>query len=525
MTIRKLLAVLFVVFLSGVIFLSGCAKQEEKVEKAGAPEPLSDPLMIDTGYISGTLIGDIDNPIRAYRGIPYAAPPVGDLRWKPPQPAASWDEIRPCTEFSKSPPQEEIPGFPESPPQSEDCLYLNVMTPAKTVGEALPVMVWLHGGGYSSGSGNDLLSNLHRLPQQGVVVVTVTMRLNSIGLLAHPLLTAESPHHSSGNYMFLDMIAALKWVKRNISVFGGDPDNVTIFGESGGGSKVSTLMASPLAKGLFHRAICESGTSIGGFLNGKALEETEGLGVKLFAKLGVDGSDDPLKAARALPFEKILEAREAMMKELQGDRRSIGLDDSAIDGWFLPKSPTELFKSGEYNAVPLITIANLGEIIGPGGFLLPQLIPAYVEMMEYQNRIGVKGYAAIFDQVPSKWRAEGAVSTHAMEVLYVFGDYDNRTGWWPFMHSLAKESGAKDPNDPGLTEADRKVSEAMMKMWSQFARTGDPNVEGINQWPAYHKEDDQYMYFADPLEIRTGFSKIKPATPPPKPKTINDDQS
>jgi para-nitrobenzyl esterase len=521
MSIRKLLAALFIIFLSGAIILSGCAKQEEEVEKVAAPEPLSDPLKIDTGYISGTLIGDIDKPIRAYRGIPYAAPPVGDLRWKPPQPVASWDEIRQCTEFSKICPQETMPGFPQSA-QSEDCLYLNVMTPARTVGETLPVMVWLHGGGYSQGSGTDLLSNLHRLPQHGVVVVTVTMRLNSIGLFAHPLLTAESPHNSSGNYMFLDMIAALKWVKRNISVFGGNPDSVTIFGESGGGSKVSTLMASPLAKGLFHRAICESGSSIGGFLNGKELKELEELGVKLFAKLGVDGTDDPLKAARALPFEKILEVREAMMKDLQGDRRSIGLDDSAIDGWFLPKTPLEFFKSGEYNAVPLITVANLGEITGPGGLLLPQLIPAYVEMMECQNRTGVKGYTAIFDQVPSKWRAEGAVSTHAMEVLYVFGDYDNRTGWWSFMYGLAKDSGAKDPNDPGLTEADRKVSEAMMKMWTQFARTGDPNVEGLIQWPVYNKEDDKYMYFFDPLEIKTGFSKIGPASPPPQPKTMNN---
>jgi len=508
MTIRRVLAYFLMLFLLGGITLLGCEKEGEKVEVI-TPEPLSDPLKIDTGYISGTLIADVDNPIRAYRGIPYAAPPVGDLRWKPPQPAASWEEILQCTEFSKSPPQTAMPGLPPSP-QSEDCLYLNVITPAKTVGESLPVMVWMHGGGYSFGSGNDLLSNLHRLPQHGVVVVTVNMRLNSFGLLAHLLLTAESPHNSSGNYMFLDMIAALKWVKRNISIFGGNPDNVTIFGESGGGSKVSTLMASPLAKGLFHRAICESGSSIGGFLNGKDLKEMEELGVKLFAKLGVDEEEDPLKAVRALPFEKILEAREAMMEDLQGDRRSIGLDDAAVDGWFLPETPLEIFRAGNYNAVPLITIANLGEITGPGGLLIPQLIPAYVEMLECQNKAGVNGYAAIFDQVPSKWRAEGAVSTHAMELLYVFGDYDNRTGWWPFMHGLAEQSGAQDPDDPGLTEVDREVSEAMMKMWTQFALTGDPNVEGMIQWPAYDKEGDKYMYIADPLEIKTGFSKIKP---------------
>jgi len=509
MSFRKFITGLSVIFLSTGIMLSGCTKPEEKIEKAAAPATLSEPLKIDAGYIAGTLTGDVDNPIRAYRGIPYAAPPVGDLRWKPPQPAAPWKEIRQCTAFTKTPPQEGMAGLAQEP-QGEDCLYLNVMTPAKTVGESLPVMVWLHGGGYSSGSGNDNLCNLHRLPQHGVVLVNVTMRLNTFGLLAHPLLTAESPNNSSGNYMFLDMIAALNWVKKNISAFGGNPDNVTIFGESGGGSKVSTLMASPMAKGLFHRAICESGTSIGGFLNGKDLKEMEELGIKLFTKLGVDKEDDPLKAARALPFEKIMEARNAMMKEMQGDRMSIGLDDSTIDGWFLPKSPLELFESGGLNAVPLITVANLGEITGPGGLLLPQLIPAYVNMHEFQNKAGVKSYAAIFDQVPSKWRAAGAVSTHAMEVLYVFGDYDNRSGWWPLMYGLASQSGAKDPNDPGLTEADKRVSEAIMTMWAQFAKTGDPNAPGIIQWPAYSKEEDKYMYIIDPLEIKSGFSNIKP---------------
>lgn len=513
MSFKKFIAAMFMILLATGIIVTGCAKQDGEAEKTVKPVALNDPLKIETGYISGTMIGEADNPVKTYRGIPYAAPPVGDLRWKPPQPPAPWDEIRQCTAYTKTPPQAGMAGL-EQEPQSEDCLYLNVMTPAKTADESLPVMVWLHGGGYSSGSGNDNLCNLHRLPQHGVVVVTVTMRLNTFGLLAHPLLTAESADNSSGNYMFLDMIAALKWVRRNISAFGGNPDNVTIFGESGGGSKVSTLMASPMAKGLFHRAICESGTSIGGFLNGKNLNEMEGLGIKLFTKLGVDKAEDPLKAARALPFEMVMEARDAMMKEVGGDRRSMGLDDAAIDGWFLPKSPVELFRSGGYNSVPLITVANLGEITGPGGLLLPQLIPAYVNMHEFQEKAGVKSYAAIFDQVPGKWRAAGAVSTHAMEVLYVFGDYDNRSGWWSLMYGLASQSGAKNPDDPGLTDADRKVSEAMMKMWTQFARTGDPNVDGLPEWPVYNKAEDKYMYIADPLEIKTGFSGIKPDSAP-----------
>jgi len=520
MTIRKLLAVIFFVFLSGGIILSGCTKREKEVEKAVEPEPLADPIKIDTGYISGVLIGDVDNPVRAYRGIPYAAPPVGNLRWKPPQPVSPWDEIRQCTEFSKVCPQLPMSGF--SPPSmSEDCLYLNVMTPAKKVGESLPVMVWLHGGGYSYGSGNDAMTNLHRLPQQGVVLVNVTMRINTFGLLAHPLLTAESPDNSSGNYMFLDMIAALEWVRRNISQFGGNPENVTIFGESGGGAKVSTLMASPMAKGLFHRAICESGTAIDGFSMGQELGKLEEVGVKFFTRLGVDKADDPLKATRELPFEKILEARDAMMKESDGGITGVNMDNSAVDGWFLPKTPTELFKSGEYNAVPLITMATMGEITGPGGLLLPQLIPAYTSMLEYHNRAGVKGYAAIFDHVPAKWRAEGAVAAHSMEVLYLFGDYDNRSGIWPIIYSLMTGTDAKDAKDPGLTETDRKVSEVMMKMWTQFARTGNPNAGGIIEWPAYNKEDDKYMYIADPLEIKTGFSKIKPVIPP-KPDQVDE---
>ncbi|MBN1906438.1 MAG: carboxylesterase family protein [Deltaproteobacteria bacterium] len=512
MTIRKLSAVIFIVFLFAGIFLSGCTRQEEKVEKAVEPELLIDPIKTDSGYISGTLIGDIDNPVRAYRGIPYAAPPVGDLRWKPTQPVTSWDEILQCTEFSRACPQLSMSGFPP-PPMSEDCLYLNVMTPAKNKGESLPVMVWMHGGGYSSGSGNDAMTNLHRLPQHGVVLVNVTMRINTFGLLAHPLLTAESPDNSSGNYMFLDMIASLRWVQRNISAFGGNPDNVTIFGESGGGAKVSTLMASPLAKGLFHKAICESGTAIGGFSMGQPLAEIEEQGVKFFKALGVDKADDPLKAARGLPFEKILEARKTIMKA-SGDGMRMNMDNSAVDGWLLPKTPTEIFESGEYNTVPLITMATMGEITGPGGLLLPQLIPAYTTMLEYHNKAGAKGYAAIFDHVPAKWRAEGAVAAHSMECLYLFGDYDNRSGIWPIMYSLMTGADTKDTKDPGLTEADKRVSENMMKMWTQFARTGNPNSEGLIEWPAYNNGDDKYMYVADPLEIKTGFSKIKPSSPP-----------
>jgi para-nitrobenzyl esterase len=206
----------------------------------------------------------------------------------------SWSGIRECTAYSKIAPQTTGPFQFKDLEQSEDCLYLNVATPAKNTSEKLSVMVWFHGGGFSNSTGNDPLFNGYRLPQRGIVQVAVTMRLGVIGLMAHPLLSKESPHGISGNYLFLDQIAALSWVQKNIAAFGGDPSNVTIFGESGGGGKVIGMMASPLAKGLFHRAIIESG----GMPHGTPLNTLEVRGEELFARLGIK----TLKEARALPW-------------------------------------------------------------------------------------------------------------------------------------------------------------------------------------------------------------------------------
>src|SRR3990172_5598260 len=316
-----------------------------------------DVVRIDAGYISGTILGEPDKQVHIYRGIPYAAPPVGNLRWKPPQPVASWSGIRECTAFSAVAPQAYTAGFPvPANPQSEDCLYLNVLSPAKKASDKLPVMVWMHGGGFASLSANDSCNALG-LPSKGVVIVNINMRLGPLGCFAHPLLSRESPEGVSGNYLFLDMVAALKWVQKNISAFGGNPDNVTIFGESGGSAKVINLMASPLAKGLFHRAIGESG---GG--GGTALKEMEARGEKIFAKLGVETESDPLAAARALPWQKIMDASAAVGAELKLPR----FWDSAVDGWFLTDSTANTFLSGKQNVVPFIMGANLGELTGPG---------------------------------------------------------------------------------------------------------------------------------------------------------------
>jgi len=467
------------------------------------------PIKIDSGYISGTTTGEPGKEVYVYRGIPYAAPPIGDLRWKPPQPVTPWSGTRQCTEFKPIAPQAnlgDLPPFPQILPSSEDCLYLNILTPAKRTTDKLPVMVWMHGGGYQLGSASDPLTNAPRLPQYGIVLVNVNMRLNTIGLLAHPLLSEESPKGVSGNYMFWDMLAALHWVQKNIAAFGGDPKNVTIFGESGGGVKVANLMASPLAKGLFHRAICESGTSVRAFSTGKPLKELEAMGKNFFAKLDVNKEKDPLAAARALPWEKIIETDNTLTREL-AMLEPEGLWEAGVDGWFLPDTPSNIFKAGKQNAAPLIVCANLGEVTGPGVLVFPFLIPGYVDMLSSVSQAGQKGYAAIFDHVPAGWKLEGCISTHAMELGYVFGDWDNTAGNWPILYFLASQSGAISP-DPELGEADRKVSEVMMAMWTQFAKTGNPSVKGLVDWPAWEPDTDPYLYIADPLQVKSGFSKI-----------------
>jgi len=466
---------------------------------------MAEPVKISDGLITGKLVGEPGSEMMQYRGIPYAAPPVGDLRWKPPQPLKPWQGVRDCSTWSIQPAQYPDVNVPTAQriPSSEDCLYLNVNTMAKSPKDKLPVMVWFHGGGLRYGNGNWWLYNAPGLPQHGVVLVTVNGRLGVFGLLAHPLLSKESEQGVSGNYLFLDLIAALKWVKKNISVFGGDPDNVTIFGESGGGTKVISLTASPLAKGLFHRSICESG---GGSVRPISLKEMEAYGERLFARLGVSKERDPLAAARAISMDTIIEVDQAMNVELGREFTFMGPWNIAVDGWFMPEAPGIMFKNGKQNRVPLITVANLGELSGRGPIPGGLMIPGYVNLLTGHAKAGARGYAAIFDQVPPNWKREGGVSSHAMELHYVFGEVDDPSPW-KVLRFLYAQGGARSP-DPEITDAERRVSEAMMAMWTQFAKTGDPNVKGMADWPVYTVANDSYMYLADPPQVKTGFSRL-----------------
>jgi para-nitrobenzyl esterase len=470
-----------------------------------------DEIQLDIGCISGFETSQNGQEIHTYRGISYAAPPVGDLRWKPPQPAASWSGVRECKDYSIQAAQ--YPDIHASDklqalPSSEDCLYLNVMTPAKKATDKLPVIVWFHGGGTRYGNGNLLISNSLGLPGNGVVLVTVNSRLGIFGLFAHSLISLESPRHVSGNYLFLDLIASLKWVKKNIGAFGGDPGNVTIMGQSGGGLKVAALIASPLANGLFQRAIIQSG---GKDFEATPLKELEKYGEKFFVRLGVDKDKDPLAAARSISWEKIVEEEQALNVGLGPEYVFMGPWGLVQDGWFLPDSIFNMFRTGKRNEVSYLAVADMGELTGPGLVIADQMISNYLAMLRASDKANSRGYAAVFDRVPDNWRKEGCVAAHGMELHYMFGSLDVAEAWAAHYDGFSY-SGAKSPI-PTISSIDRIISDAMVKVWTQFAKTGDPSVKGLVEWPAWDKTGDQYLYISESLEIKSGYSDLTKIQP------------
>jgi para-nitrobenzyl esterase len=334
-----------------------------------------DAIRIEGGSISGVTA----NGVRSYKGIPFAAPPVGDLRWKAPRPVIAWQGVRKGDEYGPDCPQAPYPAgsMYYSPPrkQSEDCLYLNVWTAAKA-GEKRPVMVWIHGGALTRGSGATRAYDGTALAKKGVVLVTINYRLGPLGYLAHPELTAESPQRSSGNYGALDQIAALKWVQKNIGAFGGDPGRVTVFGESAGSWSVNTLVASPLAKGLFHRAIGESGGVFGPGTSLKEGREGRPSAEKIGAAFAKAAGADSIKALRALPAEKIIEV---FNNDPEGRKfRS----QPNVDGWLLPDEIRTVFAQGKQNDVPVIVGSNANEMTT---LTAPAILPKAME--EYRKRI------------------------------------------------------------------------------------------------------------------------------------------
>jgi len=459
-------------------------------------------IRVEQGLVQGTA----EDGLTVYKGIPFAAPPVGDLRWRAPQPAAKWEGVRAADKFAPGP----IQGGNPPSGKSEDCLYLNVWTPAKSANEHVPVLVWIYGGGFSAGATSENNYNGAKLAQKGVILVSIGYRVGQLGFLAHPGLSAESPHHVSGNYGMLDMIGGLQWVQKNIAAFGGDPGKVTIFGESAGGIAVSMLCASPLAKGLFHGAISQSGGSFGPPRpttypgeNLKRLADAEQGGEAYAKSAGVTS----IAELRQLPPEKLPAAR------------GLGGSWPIIDGWVIPEDQSKLYAAGKYHDTPILVGYNSDE---GASFSPPKTPEDYVAGVK--QRYGkfaddlIKAYPVGATTVPKTARdlardaafgwqtwiwARLQSQTGKSKVFYYYFDQhpdypaDSPRAGYGTGHGadVSYVFQRLNPTNAQLTKYDFEISEAMATYWTNFAKRGDPNGEGVPAWPAFSDRNPQVMYF------------------------------
>jgi len=517
---------------------------------AAEPGPI---VAVEGGEIQGTF--EEKGQVAVFKGIPFAAPPLGELRWRPPQPVKPWEGIRDATRFASICPQGDddqndffgrmidgqgmgwlrktlfklAAGFTSEETQSEDCLYLNVRTANLGGTEGQPVMVWIHGGGHQTGSGSTDFYQSNSLAQRGVVLVTFNYRLGPIGYFAHPALSAESEHGVSGNYGTLDQIAALRWVRDQIAAFGGDPANVTIFGESAGGESVAHMLTSPLARGLVHRAIMQSASTgellvhlrrpVLHFMSAEAAGDA-------FAEKVVGDSENAIAGLRAMPADELYAALREL-PEFDAYRYPI------IDGYVLPKSVVEAFQGGEQAPVPLMVGSNSDEgsiLYSPGEDALygsspgPQTAEAYVEYLRdglggdvekilelypvtgddavfdaasaiygdsrggatarlyarQMAKLGQPAYLYFFTRVPPSPK-QTAGAFHAVEIAFVFAKTVPLFPW---------------------DEQDHAITQAMGSYWTQFARTGDPNLEGLPQWPRFSRAEQRNMVFGPEIGAR-----------------------
>jgi para-nitrobenzyl esterase len=483
----------------------------------------TEPVKTESGRVSGTGI-----EVRAFKGIPYAAAPVRDLRWRPPQAPSRWDGIREAHEFGPPCPQPML-GM-KLPKQNEDCLTLNVWTPARKPGEKLPVIVSIHGGGFLAGWSGLPAYDGETFARQGVVFVSMNYRLGALGFLAHPGLSKESPQHSSGNYGLQDQIAALRWIRRNIVGFGGDPARVTIVGESAGGTSVCLLLVSPLAKGLFQRAIAQSPAS----MYQPITHRSETWYAKPPAEhLGEQMATD-IAALRALSADDVIKKSPAPDPTLPNGSAY----QPIVDGWVVPDDPAILFESGRDHRVALIAGTNSDEGVaftlllrtktrtladyrdylksrfGESADTASELYPANSdrEVRQAVSRIftdvmclyGTRSIVAAMaragrdvywyqftrsDPVSRKLGAAGAI--HGAEVGYVFGD--PAKSLFADTPGLAAAASAYD-------ETDRALARAMNAAWVQFAKTGNPNGAGLPSWPQAVPNDLQYLEYGDKIQ-------------------------
>ena len=475
------------------------------VTAALAAQAMAEPIKtkIDTGLI----VGEADGAVAAFKGVPFAAPPVGALRWRPPAPAIAWSGERPALSYGPACPQPTRPDRPNGGgyigATSEDCLTVNVFAPKQA--RNAPVMVWIYGGANIYGANS--LSSYDGLAfaRDGVILVSMNYRLGALGFFAHPALTkAAAPGEPLGNYALMDQIAALKWVQRNIRAFGGDPSNVTLFGESAGGIDTLALMSTPSAKGLFAKAIVESGA---GWDKPVTLAAAEEKGAALARKLSPAGS---LADLRALPADKIV-AEEGRFGPI-------------VDGRLMPEDTTTTFARGHAADVPLIIGSNSFEAsllpalhIPPEGYVAVQpdaVQVAYADLPDTRAKANAMFTDAVMGG-PARWIAEresgGAPAwlyyfsfrravyrdalpgaPHASEIPFVFDSWD--------------KIDSKLSRGPATAE-DRAVTKVMHACWVAFAKAGAPTCPTPQPWPAYTPARDQLMEFGEQTTVRTNFRK------------------
>jgi para-nitrobenzyl esterase len=480
--------------------------------------------------VGGTIEGVVDETgVRSFRGIPYAAPPVGDGRWRAPRAAAKWSGVRSARRFGAACIQrvvgERLPWSQEFMVREaidEDCLFLNVWTAAKSSRDRRPVLVYIHGGGYQEGSGAIDVYDGSALARKGLVVVTINYRLGIPGYLAHPELTAESKAHASGNYGMLDQVEALRWVRQNIAAFGGDPARVTIAGQSAGASSVHNLTASPLAKGLFHRVIAESGSSISG-LPTPTLAEAEKSGLAFAGSKGAKS----LRELRSMTWEQLMAGPAPSMRFAP-----------IVDGWSLPQDALATIAAGRHHDLPVLTGLNADEASSQPTY---GRLSAAAFTSQLRERYGDDA-AALLRLYPATTDAEASIAQKEISrdrnrvSMYLWATRrarTSRTAAWTYYFARAIPwpsnpqfgafhtgevpyvFGTLDRLDRPWQEKDRQVSNTIMDYWVNFVTTGDPNGKGLAEWPTFDPEKAQTFEIGE----QTG---LHPVAAPDKLKFLTD---